>query len=208
MAPNTITVQGRAEILATPDYASIDMGVVSTNKTVVLAAQDNAAAMTRVISALARLNIPEKDVQTTRYNVEAIHPRIANGEMDDSKVLAYRVANKVTVTVSNTANLAKVIDAATQAGANTIDSIDFNVKNRAGAEDEAKAAAVKNARHQAEIMAAAENAKVAKVIAMTAGSVSYGVEEVVVTSSRFQSTPILPGQVRISANVTVQFGLE
>lgn len=208
LSPHTITVQGQAEVMATPDHASIDMGVVSTAKTVAQAAQDNSALMARVVSALARLNVPDRDVQTTRYNVEAIHPRTANGQEDESKTLAYQVANKVTVNVSNMANLAKVIDAATQSGANTIDSIEFGVKDRMALEDEAKTAAVKNARHQAEVMAAAEGAKVTKVIAMTTGNVSYGVEMVTVSASRLRSTPILPGQVRIGASATVQFGLE
>ena len=208
LAPHTITVQGQAEIMAAPDYASVDMGVVSTAKSVAAAAQENNALMARVVSALARLNVPEKDVQTTKYNVEAIHPRNANGQEDESKTLAYQVANKVTVNVFNMANLAKVIDAAAQSGANTIDSIEFGVKDRGALEDEARTAAIKNARHQAEVMAAAESAKVVKVIAMTSGNVSYGVETITVSASRLRTTPILPGQVRIGASATVQFGLE
>ncbi|MFO1248031.1 MAG: SIMPL domain-containing protein [Alphaproteobacteria bacterium] len=47
LSPHTITVQGQAEVMATPDHASIDMGVVSTAKTVAQAAQDNSALMAR-----------------------------------------------------------------------------------------------------------------------------------------------------------------
>lgn len=211
LAPHTIVVTGRAEVMLPPDYATIDLGVVSTAKSVAGAAQQNSVLMASVISALARNGIPAKDIQTTKYNVEAVHPRRSNnGDDDETKTIGYQVANKVTVTVTDVTNLAKVIDAATGAGANSVDSINFDVKDRAAAEDAAKTAAVKDARHQATILAGAEGAKVTKMIAMTTGALSFDSAPAPAPppAMMIQTTQILPGQVSVSASITVQYGLE
>ena len=209
LTPHTITVTGQATIMAAPDFASISMGVISTAPTTAAAAQENNAVMTRVVNALSKVRVPKTNVQTNDYNVEAMHPFNPDGMRDDSRTTGYRVANKVTVTVSDVGSMAKVIDAATLAGANTIDSINFSIKDRTAVEDEARTAAVRNARHQAEVLASADKAKITKMIAMTTVSVeSGGFGRMYLREDRTPATPILPGRIPVSAQVTVQFSVE
>jgi uncharacterized protein YggE len=167
--------------------------------------------MTRVVAAVAKLGIPDTDVQTSEYNVTALHPKAKNGEENENKTTGYQITNKATVTIRDLTKLAKVIDAATLAGANSANSIEFLIKDRVGAEDKAKIAAVKDARHQAEVLAAAEGAKVTRMIAITTqnfSSVTYAAAAPPPAILEANQTPILPGQIRIEANVTVQYGVE
>ena len=94
--PHVITVSGHAEILVAPDRATIEIGVVTSAKTVSMAMATNRAEMTQVIAAIRSLGIEGKNIQTTSFAIGATHPRLPNGEEDESKTLGYGVTNKVT----------------------------------------------------------------------------------------------------------------
>ncbi len=123
--------------------------------------------MQRVLSAIKALGIPENAMQTSNFSVDALHPKTKSGDDDESQIAAYEVTNKLSVTVSELSKVADIIDAAVKAGANSSNSVAFDVKNRSAFDDQALAAAVRDARHNAEVMASAEHASVGKMISMT-----------------------------------------
>ncbi len=163
LAPNTIVVSGTAEIRTSPDSASIDIGVVTANAATRAALRANNVEMSRVVAAIRALGIPDSAIQTSNFTVEAQHPQSKNGDTDESVTVGYEVTNKLTVTVSDLSKVADIIDAAVKAGANSANSVSFNVKNHAKLDDQVLAAAVRDARHRAEVMATAEHVKVGRV---------------------------------------------
>jgi uncharacterized protein YggE len=207
---HSIVVNGTASLSIAPDFAVINLGVISKGNTVADALKDNNERMSRVVAAIRLFGISEADMQTSKFTVDAVHPvRSAEYGYDETKTIGYSVSNRIKIKVGNLDKVAKVIDATLAAGANYLESVDFDIKNRNELEDQALADAVKNARHRAEIMAGAEGAQVGQMIAMTNTERSYrgGVETVTVTSSKMVSTPILPGSIDLTTGVTVTYAI-
>jgi uncharacterized protein YggE len=208
--PHTIVVSGYAEILVKPDHATVDIGVVTSDKVTAKALQANNVEMQRVVAAIKALGISDDAMQTSEFSINALHPLAKEGYVEDESItLGYQVSNKVTVSVTDLNKVADIIDAAVNVGANSSNRVSFNVKNRTAYDDQELAAAVRNARHNAEVMASAEQASVGKMISMTNGPLSANdvgeLESVTVTGVR---APILPGQITIQANVVVTYAVE
>jgi uncharacterized protein YggE len=205
-------VSGHAEILTPPDRASIDIGVINDARTVALAMQANRSEMTRVLGSIRAVGVGEKSISTSDFSIEAVHPNQPNGGIDESKTSGYRVTNKVTVAVTDLSKVSAIIDAATTAGANSSNSVTFDVSDRAALNDQVGQAAVRNAHHRAENLLTAEGAKIGRMISMTTENRSEPAAspEIVVTAALMAPppTPILPGQVSISADVVVTYAIE
>lgn len=215
---HSIAVQGEVEISLPPDYAEIDLGVISQAPIVSDALADNGTRMSQVIAAIKSLGIADSDVQTSKFDISPKYaPRQSGGYEDEEfrPVVGYYVFNKVTVRVNALANVAKIIDEGVKAGANSSGAVIFRVKDLSSHLDEARRRAIANARHKAEVLALAANARIGNAISITdnQADMSYDgrsrastVETVVVTGSRIP-TPIEPGMVKIDAAVTVVYAL-
>jgi uncharacterized protein YggE len=215
---HTITVDGEATIYVDPDHASIDFGVDTQAPTVSDALKQNTAKMNNVLEALRRTGLAHSDIQTTQFSITPQHPLVKGSnyqQYDFSIVSGYEVTNKITVTVSDLAKVGDIVDAAANAGANSSNSVVFEIKNREELLDKARAEAMRDAKHKADMMANAVGAAVGPLI--TVGNTA-------VRSMEYESAPmapppppppppaagtsILPGQLSVSANVTAVFALK
>ena len=75
------------------------------------------------------------------------------GERGPEGIVGYRVNNQVSITIRDLSKVGDVLAAATDAGANAIHGVFFSVADSAALEDEARAAAMTNARQRAESLA-------------------------------------------------------
>ena len=207
---NTLTVTGSGESNTAPDIAYVSVGVVTTGKKAQDAAQANAAATTKVVDALRRIGIAEKDVQTSGYSVNPNYepqPRANEGP----RIIGYMVSNNVRATVRKTADVGKVIDAALEAGANNVHGVSFGLDARDKAEGEALTAAVTEARRKADTLARAAGVRITGVVQLQEGAV-YRPMPMMETAmfragARDAATPISPGELTVSANVTVVYAI-
>lgn len=215
---HTITVDGSATIYVDPDHASIDFGVDTQAPTVGDALKQNNAKMNSVLDALRATGLTRTDIQTTQFSITPQHPLVKGStyqQYDYTVVSGYEVTNKITVTVSDMAKVGTIIDAAANAGANSSNSVVFEIKNREELLDKARAEAMRNAKHKAEMMANAVGAQVGPLI--TVGNTSVRSMEYEAASMAAPPPPppppapgasILPGQLSVSANVTAVFALK
>ena len=116
-----IVVTGEGKMRVTPDQAVLTVGVVTTGGSSQEAMAENSAAMNRVISALKRAGVGEKDIQTQSVNVwpEFDYSRKSE-EGGLPKIIGYRAENRVTVTIRDVENTGAVVDTAVDAGANQL----------------------------------------------------------------------------------------
>ena len=212
MDPKTIVVSGYAEMQVKPDYATVNIGVVTSDKVTTKALQANSALMHRVVDAIKALGIADSAMQTSDFSIAAQHPVQKEGYgYDFSITLGYVVSNFLTVSLNDLGKVAEIIDAAVKAGANTSNSVTFDAKQRKAYEDKVLADAVKDARHNAEVMAAAEGAHIGKMISManTEGPQDFrGVTHNHAPALAMESVVIMPGEVPVSAQVTVVYAVE
>lgn len=210
-ASHTIFTTGYGEILVAPDQATIDIGVIAAAPSAEAALHSDSAKMARVVAAIKGQGIEEASIQTSEFSIDAVHPKLANGEVDESRTTGYSVTNKVTVLVHDLTKVAAIVDAALTAGANASNAVSFDVKDHRRYDDQAMAAAVRDARHRAEIMAAPEHATVGGVLTMSSVPAAMPMGAYVpapeISIASDSAPPILPGQITITAQAYVTFTL-
>lgn len=163
-AAGGITVVGKGEAFGRPDTAEIQIGAETFAETVAEATSQNETLIQSIMTALAAQGVEEKDIRTSNYSVwaEQIY-----GERGPEGIAGYRVNNLVTVVIRDVDAVSGVISAVTEAGANNIHGISFRVADPAALEDEARAAAIANARARAESLAALSGVTLGEVVTIS-----------------------------------------
>ncbi len=146
----TITVIGQGEAHGRPDQAQAEIGVETFAKTVARAIRENETITQRVLEALETAGIAAEDIQTANYSLWA------EQEYDESGpagVAGYWVTNQLSLTVHDLDQLGTILAEATDAGANRVYNVSFNVEDPKALEEEARSEAMQNAREKAEELA-------------------------------------------------------
>jgi uncharacterized protein YggE len=207
----TISTSATGEVLATPDRADVYLGVQTQNADVVAAQQENAQIMNRVVDAILATGVPKENIKTSGYSVYPVYDQTAN--LFGQKVKYYQVTNTVQVTLTDVGMTGEVIDAAIAAGANQVQNIAFSLspEKEQSLRSEVLTEAVKRTRSDADAVAAALGVTITGVQDATVGgyyppvmyrSVSAGAAD---TTSAAIPTPIEPGQITVSATVSVNY---
>ncbi len=203
-----VSVTGMGVAKARPDTASISIGVVSEGRTAKEALDKNSTAMSRVNVELKGQKVGPKDIQTTNFTVRPKFQHFKDGK--PPAIIGYRVVNSVRIMVRDLKLLGVVLDQTVSLGSNQINGIQFSVEDAASLEDEARKKAMADARHKAELYAAAGNAKLGKVLVISENFiVSPRPPEFGRAAMRAKSAPvpIEPGEHRMQARVHVSWEL-
>ncbi len=206
-APNaTISVTGVATVSAEADYARVTVGVSTIKDTVAQASEANNIAIRAVIAALQAAGIPEEDIATSSYSVNAQYDYSSLG----NKLTGYQVSNQLTVIIRDMGHIGATLDQATAAGANTIYNIEFLSTKAAAAQDEATRYAVQDALRKAELLASAAGLRITGI-----ASISEGTNGWYTTARTYDAklgasvqNSILPGDATINASVSIVLHVE
>jgi uncharacterized protein YggE len=194
-----------------PDQATINFGVVTEAPTAQEAMAQNAQQMTRVVAALRRAGIAERDIQTSGLNLSAQYDYQQN---EPPRLRGYQAANRVTVTINDLSKVGTTADAVVTAGVNQIDGISFGLKDPKAAEDQARVLAVRALQDKARLYAQALGVDLGPVRSLTEGG-GYAPQprpEVmyarVAMDAGGASTPVSAGEltVRIDISGTYDIG--
>jgi uncharacterized protein len=206
-----INVTGQGQVKAKPDVAYINLGVSSTGTTAKEAMDQNSAAMNSVVAKLAALGIDKKDMRTGNISLSPQTDTSKSGDASAPKIVGYWANNSLVVTVNDVNKVGAVLDAAVTAGANTAGGIRFDIKDSSKLQTEALNAALKDARSQADVVAAGLGLKVTGVQSATvdstggSGPIYLGMGAAPRAMAADQA-PVEPGEMTISAVVRVTFG--
>lgn len=203
----TINVSGQARVSVAPDFATINLGVVTEDKDAKAAQQANAAAMEKVIASIKASGIKEADIQTVNYSINPKYDY--NKETGESSIIGYSVRNSVNVTVRDLKKTGSIIDAAAQSGANISSSITFGLSNYEEAYNEALKNAVLAAKAKANTIAEALGVKLIAPVTVSEGYgysplSNYAVYDMKMTDS-VAKTPVQAGSIEITANVSIVY---
>jgi len=198
-----IRATAEATVSAKPDCARLTIGVVTQAPKAESAAAQNAEQSATMLAALRRSLGANADIHTTGYSLTPDFTYPKNG---GRPILSgYTASNTVEITTDDLANAGKVIDAATQAGANNVRNLEFLLKNDAPVRARALAEAAKKARASAEAIAAALGLKVVRVLSAEEGEpqVIRPMPMMARAAAANVTTPIESGNIRIQATVTL-----
>ena len=203
-----ITVTGMGEIDAKPDMATITVGVVTEAESASAALEENNERMKKLFEILKDRGVAEKDLQTANFNVSPKYQHHPQGR-EEPKIVGYTVTNEVRVKVRRLSSLGGVLDALVQDGANRVHGISFSIDDEANLMDDARKKAMADARHKAELLAAAANMRLGRPL-----QISDQPPPRPMPMQRFrmaeaaQAVPIAPGEVTQTAIIHVTYALE
>jgi uncharacterized protein YggE len=205
----TLNVNGVGQAYLTPDIAYIYVGVHTENPVASEAVAANTAQTTAVINALKDAGIADKDIRTTNFSIWPNQQYNPDGTMGETK---YMVDNTVYVVVRDLEGLGDLLDSTITAGANSIQSIQFDVEDKSAALKEARAKAVEDAKVQAQELAEAAGLTLGDIQTINFYDASpYPVFEGKgggAADTAAAAVPIQPGQLTISVTVSLTYTLK
>lgn len=192
-----LRLEGKGTVKVRPDRATVDMGVVTENKQLKIAQEENAAIMSRVISGLRDMGIPSEDIQTKSYNIMPQYDFIEGKQV----FRGYRVEHMLQVIIRAMARIGEVIDTSVRNGVNQVGNIEFSVSNPSLYYRQALNSAVDDALAKAMTLANKLNIAISKVPVRIV-ELGYGQESPIVPltyQAAAPSTPVQTGMVEITA---------
>ena len=113
-----VWVSGLGKTTGTPDVVILTLGVESQQKTVAQAQKEAADAMNGIMQVLKDSGIPDKDMQTSQYNID----QVTRWDEKQSTyiVVGYRVTNTVTAKIRDISKAGPIIDKAAATGGDLI----------------------------------------------------------------------------------------
>ena len=203
----TLNVSGSGKAVLTPDIAYVNLGVRVENSNAAEAVSENNGRSVKVITAISKLGVDEKDIRTTNFSIYPQQEYDSQGKSTGK--ITYIVENTVHVTVRDLDKIGELLDSAVKSGANTISGIQFDIEDKAAALSSARKAAVAAANAKAEELASAAGVTLSNVQTITERSDGYPVS---VYDSRNAlpmaaeaSVPISTGQMEVTVEVYIVF---
>jgi hypothetical protein len=210
--PRTLNVSGNGTVYLTPDIAYITIGVHTEDPNLATGVSNNNTQAQGLVDALKNAGIAAKDIQTSNFSV------YYNSSQSIDKATGqpitggyYAVDNTVNVTVRDLSHLGNVLNTAVGAGANNINSINFDVADKTAAMEQARQKAMANANSLASELAKTAGVNLGEIQAISYSDNSpqpyYGMGGGGAAAPN-ASVPIQPGQTQISVTVSVTYALK
>ncbi len=159
-----LRVSGTALVRATPDVAVVRLGYESRALKARPARVQNDETMREVLAAIEKTGVDRKDIQTVEYR---LFPIWEDWPRSTTKVWVWHVVHMVEVRVRNVDIVSDVIDAASAAGADKMENVQFFVDDLHKLRGQAREMAIKVAREKADQLAKLTGSSLGKVVAIT-----------------------------------------
>lgn len=205
-----ITVTGTGKASGTPDMVQVSMGVETQDQIVQKAVNDNQTQMNALLAKLKDLGIPEKDIQTSSYNIFSQHPSLSTGPdgKGDTGSILYSVSNQVQTTIRDVSKLGNVLDQVVMDGANNIYGVTFGFSDPSKLETDARTKAVQDAGNRAQSLAKLEGVTLGTIISVNEVNSFPGPTFPAASSLGGGGTPIQPGALEVIVSIQVTYTIK
>lgn len=212
--PRVVTVSGQGEVSVEPDRAEVSLSIMVRSEQQQSAQREVDDTVDAVLRLTDKLDIPRKDVRTTRLN---INPEFRwDKETSERVITGYMVQRTVEVNLRDLEKLGELMQRATSAGVNQVSPPVLGAENDDGYRREALAKAAKDARLNAEILAKTLDARLGKVRRITSSDVMFQPAPIrpmmesraMMADAKGAAESYTPGEIKYTAGVTAEFDLE
>lgn len=215
----TISVTGDAEVKVAPDEVILILGVETSDRNLQTARRQNDDRVKRVLALTKDFGIDPKYVQTDQMSVD---PRYKSSYYIDSDFLGYFVRKTVVITLKDISKFEDLYSAMLTAGANHVQGVQFRTTELRKYRDQARAMAIQAAQEKASAMAGGLAQKIGEPQSIQenysnwyswydsrwGGSMTQNVTQNVSSAPIGEQGTFAPGQISVSARVTVVFGMQ
>lgn len=208
--PMMVTETGKVTVV--PDIAKVSLGIEAQGLILKQVQDEVNLKSKKLTDALKKLDVDEKDIKTTNYNVSPEY----DYQQTPYKINGYRVSTNYEVKITNFDKVNDVLTVATSAGANVVGNISFEVndKTKTDMTQKAREEAVKLAKAKAEGLAKAAGITLGKIINVTE-STGYDYPRPVIMLDKAvgmgggqpETANITPGETEIQVTVTLSYSL-
>jgi uncharacterized protein len=160
-----------------------------------------------LVESLRAAGIPSQDVQTQTIHLSPRFEEVEPTEGEPTRGIVGYIAVNVEVRSRDLQDLGEVIDTAVEAGGNVVEGIRFEVSNRSRLLDQARDAAMAEARRKAEQLANAAGVSIDQVITIEEADRTPGPAPGPAFAAPQQAVPVEPGEETIEVMVEVTWML-
>jgi uncharacterized protein len=203
-----LEISVRGEVKRVPDVAVISTGVITQSADAATVMRDNAARMARVLAALKRAGVADKDITTSAVNLS---PQYRYNNNQPPVITGYQANNQVTVRFRDITRSGAILDALVKEGSNEINGPSLTIDKPEAALDEARIAAITAGRARAEVYASAAGMKIKRIVSISENEGMSVVPRPMMTmmaKSAEADTVIMPGEQALGMTVTMVFELQ
>jgi uncharacterized protein YggE len=208
-----LTVAGTGQARVAPDEATVRLGVLAQALTAREAQNQVNRAAGAVLDAIRKLGVPAERIQTTGLSLNPQYSQSNSQGSSNSqgpRITGYQASNSVTVGVDDLAKVGPVIDAGLTSGANTLDGVEFGLRDDGAARAAALADAVRAAGAKAEALAKALRVRLVEIVEVAEGGVAVSpppspFRARLAMAAPMAATPVSAGEVGVEASVTLRW---
>jgi len=210
IAGTRIEISATGEVTRVPDVAIISAGVVTRAQTASAAIQQNAQRMERVLAALKKAGVAERDIQTSQIS---LNPEYRYEDNQAPRLTGYSASNQVSIRFRDIGDSGEILDALVAQGANQINGPNLTIDEPEAALDEARVKALANGRARADLYARALGKRVVRLLSVSETGGSYPVPPMPyavqsVAAGRAADTKIVPGEQELQVTLNMIFELQ
>lgn len=216
-----ITVTASSEVKVVPDKARISVSVVSSEKTAEECRSANAEKLDVVLKAISDLGIKDENVQTSyanlspQYGSQVTDPDEDEVKLEEWVITGYEMTTSLSISDLDIDQVGAVMQACVGAGADSSSGLEYYASNYDETYNEALAKAVADTKVKAEAIAKAAGVGVGGVTNVVEGYQntayryvdSYNMEMAAEDNAGAGAAKTMPGQVSITAEVTVTYAI-
>ncbi|MBL7141815.1 SIMPL domain-containing protein [Patescibacteria group bacterium] len=202
-------VSAEGEVYVKPDTAEITLGVEKEAKTVAEVQTAVNEVNNRLIKGLKGLGVEKEKIKTTRYS---INPRYEwERKSGERRLVGYQATVSILVKTKDLGKLNQIIDQATEAGVNKVNSLNFVVEDKDQARAQARDQAIAKAKEKAKAIAKASGLSLGRLInVLVSGQGYYPVPRyyglgAMAEEAVKQETQVEPGETKILVTVTLSY---
>lgn len=207
-----LTISATGEVDSKPDIAYANLAVMTEGKDPKVIQDDNVTKINAIIDFLKNQGIPEDDIQTQNYN---LYPQYSYFE-GEQELTGYVINQTVNVKMRDLEKVGAIMAGAIEAGANTVNSLSFQIEDPEALRQEARKQALENAKAKAQELASVAGVKLGKVKSFSESGIyvpqSYAVPSYDTLygrgGSEYAVPDIEPGSTKVTASVSVTFELD
>ena len=207
-----VTVAGHGEVQAPSDTGFFDVGVQVAAATIEEARNRAAQSADGVIKSLKSNGIDQKDIKTSNFSIQPQYDY--SKQSSQPTIVGYMVTNTVEAKVRKLDSFSKVIDDAVAAGGNDarVQNIRFGIEDNQKLLEQAREAAMKDARTKAEQLAKLGGVDLGQALTISETQVNNPPQPGLASGAGARdaafATPIEPGSGAVTVDITVRWALK
>ena len=202
-----LSVRGHATLKKPADQLQITLGVVSENLDATRALEENSRKMKVIVQAIKAVGLKEDEFETQRFQIRPIFsPRPRQAEPGwKPQIIGYEVRHHILVNTLKINLAGELIEVANKAGANSIDSVGFDLSDKRKYRAEAISIATANALADALTLADSAGVRLVRPLSINLddGQPTFISRQMVAVAEAVIAPPISPGEITVSASVAI-----